>query len=253
MLLADSCRGQRVVATSSGEAELYAAVSTLKDMLLLRQALLFFKVEIKMELRYDSSAARAMLQRQGAGAVRHVEVATLWAQQIVKEKIVAVKTIASLKNPAGLGTKVHSQERFAELVKMLGLRNGGLDDEVVESLTVAPVETIQAPRALAKLLLLLSQVVESGGSVLVPADACEMVIKEDMWTSRVDRAWPWAALAIIIVGFVLGVVARDFWHRLLRRPKAQTRTMRIQAMTTYRRDLATPRFQFGAFDGAWED
>ena len=83
-LISDLVKGQSVVATSSGEAELYAAVSVMKDMILIKRALSFIGISAKMELRLDSSAARAMLERQGAGRVRHVEVAVLWAQQWVK-------------------------------------------------------------------------------------------------------------------------------------------------------------------------
>ena len=74
-LISDLVKGQSVVATSSGEAELYAAVSVMKDMILIKRALSFIGLSAKMELRLDSSAARAMLERQGAGRVRHVEVA----------------------------------------------------------------------------------------------------------------------------------------------------------------------------------
>ena len=76
-LISDLVKGQSVVATSSGEAELYAAVSVMKDMILIKRALSFIGMSAKMELRLDSSAARAMLERQGAGRVRHVEVAVL--------------------------------------------------------------------------------------------------------------------------------------------------------------------------------
>ena len=51
----------------SGEAELYAAVSDMKDMILTKWALRFIGLNAKMELRLDSSAARALLERQGAG------------------------------------------------------------------------------------------------------------------------------------------------------------------------------------------
>ena len=90
-LISDLVKGQSVVATSSGEAELYAAVAVMKDMILIKRALSFIGMSAKMELRLDSSAARAMLERQGAGRVRHVEVAVLWAQQWVKDRCVAVR------------------------------------------------------------------------------------------------------------------------------------------------------------------
>ena len=65
-----------------------------------------------MELPLDSSAARAVLERQGAGRVRHVEVAVLWAQQWVKDRGVAVRAEPTRTNCADLGTKVHSVACF---------------------------------------------------------------------------------------------------------------------------------------------
>ena len=111
------------MATSSGEAELYAAVSVMKDMILIKRALSFIGMSAKMELRLDSSAARAMLERQGAGRVRHVEVAVLWAQQWVKDKSVIVRAEPTRTICADLGTKVHSVARFRELTGMIKLKD----------------------------------------------------------------------------------------------------------------------------------
>ena len=88
---------------------------------------------------------------------------------------------------------------------------------------------------------------------MVPVGACDVVVKEEMRTMWKDWAWLYAVQVVFLVGFALGVVARGWWHRFSRRPAAQKRTMRTQAMVTYRRELATPRFQLGPFDGAWED
>ena len=71
-----------------------------------------------MEIRLDSSVARAMLERQGAGRVRHVEVAVLWVQLWVKDKDVAVGSEPKRTNCADLDTKVHSVARFRKLFDM---------------------------------------------------------------------------------------------------------------------------------------
>ena len=65
-LISDLVDGQSVVATSSAEAELHAAVSVMEDMILTMRASSFIGPNAKMELRLDSSAARAMLERHGA-------------------------------------------------------------------------------------------------------------------------------------------------------------------------------------------
>ena len=98
-LISDVVKGQSVVATSSGEAELYAAVPVMKDMILIKRVFRFIGLNAKMELRLDRGAARPMLERQGAGRVRHVEVAVLWAQQRVKALPVAGVAQSSLVVP----------------------------------------------------------------------------------------------------------------------------------------------------------
>ena len=103
----------------------------------------FIGLSAKMELRLDSSAARAMLERQGAGGVRHVEVAVLWAQQWVKDRGVAVRAEPTRTNCADLGTKVHSVARFRELFDMIRLR----DRENLEA--EASKETLPVPLPIA--------------------------------------------------------------------------------------------------------
>ena len=111
----------------------------MKDMILIKRALSFIGMSAKMELRLDSSAARAMLERQGAGRVRHVEVAVLWAQQWVKDRGVAVRAEPTRTNCADLGTKVHSVARFRELFDMIRLMDR--DDFEAE----ASKETLPVP------------------------------------------------------------------------------------------------------------
>ena len=75
-----------------------------------------------MELRLESSAARALLEGQGAGRVRHVEVVVLWAQQWVKHRGVSVCAGKPTRtNCADLGPKVHSVARFRELFDIIKL------------------------------------------------------------------------------------------------------------------------------------
>ena len=138
-LISDLVKGQSVVATSSGEAQLSAAVSVMKNMILIKRALSFIGMSAKMEIRLDSSAARAMLERQGAGRLRRVEVAVLWAQQWVKDRVVVVRAEPTRTNCADLGTKVHSVARFRELCDMIKLKDR--DDFEAE----ASKETLPVP------------------------------------------------------------------------------------------------------------
>ena len=94
-LISDLVKGQSVVATWNGEAELYAAVSVMKDMII--------GLNAKRKLRLDSSAACAMLERQGAGLR-------------VKDRNVAVRAQPTRTCCSELGTRVHSVARSRGLL-----------------------------------------------------------------------------------------------------------------------------------------
>ena len=75
-------RGQTVVALSSAEAETYAAVSALAEAVHLQSVYTSFGLEVRIQLRLDSRAARAILLRTGPGAVRHLAVRAVGAGPI---------------------------------------------------------------------------------------------------------------------------------------------------------------------------
>ena len=65
----------------------------------------------EMKVRSDSSAARAMVQRQGIGRVRHLDASLLWVQQKEKEKIPSVGPIPTGLNCADIGTRPDKEAR----------------------------------------------------------------------------------------------------------------------------------------------
>ncbi|CAE7671665.1 ABHD17A [Symbiodinium necroappetens] len=70
-LLFSSSRSQRVVALSSGEAELLPAASSLCDGIMIRELLGFLGYgRVKIFHHLDASAAKAILERSGVGKVR---------------------------------------------------------------------------------------------------------------------------------------------------------------------------------------
>lgn len=105
LLLATS-RTQRVVALSSAEAEVHAAVSTTCDGLLLRVCLEFCTGEkVRLKIILDNSAAKQVMQRSGVGRIRHLSCRVLWIQQLVKSKQLETASIPTKENFADLGTK----------------------------------------------------------------------------------------------------------------------------------------------------
>ena len=121
-LLFSSSRTQRVIALSSGEAELLAATSTLCDALFVRQLLAFITGDEPPQVHHflDASAAKAIMERSGVGRVRHLSVRILWSQQLVAEQVIALHKVATSVNVADLNTKGLSRSRLLMLLHILG-------------------------------------------------------------------------------------------------------------------------------------
>ena len=98
-------RTQATMATSSGEAELYAAIKGSCEVLGVQSLAKDFGKIMKSELRVDAKATIGILHRQGLGRMRHVEVGHLWIQQAVKSGRISVKKVLGTENIADLMTK----------------------------------------------------------------------------------------------------------------------------------------------------
>ena len=73
-----------------------------------------------MELRCDSSSARAFCHRQGVGRVRHISCGLLWLQELVQKEEVAVKQVGTWRNTADLSTKIQGKKRIKVLLNLMG-------------------------------------------------------------------------------------------------------------------------------------
>ena len=105
--------GQDLIADSSGIAELYALNSGAKDGLGVKVILTEMGFKIDLKLLTDSSAARAMCMRVGHSAkTKHLEIKTLFLQQLVKQKRLTVGKIDTHRNKADVGTKHFDVQRL---------------------------------------------------------------------------------------------------------------------------------------------
>lgn len=113
-LMESRVRGQKSVSLSSTESEFVAMVGGCSDGLLVRHLWMqLVKEEIDLGARSDNSAARAMVQRQGIGRVRHLDASLLWIQQKEKDKILSVNPIrAELRRHRD---KVMDEEKIVRL------------------------------------------------------------------------------------------------------------------------------------------
>ena len=79
------CRMQDAIALSSAEAELKASCKGLMECLGLREALEFLTHRTCPMVHFtDASACHAVLKRRGNGAMKHISVRQLWAQEIMQ-------------------------------------------------------------------------------------------------------------------------------------------------------------------------
>ena len=121
-LLYSSSRAQRVVALSSGEAELLSAASSLCDALFVAQCVGFLERDVLPCIYHnvDAVAAKGMMERSGVGRVRRLSVRVLRVQDLVDFKVVILTKVATSVNVADLGTKSLSRSRTHLLLFLLG-------------------------------------------------------------------------------------------------------------------------------------
>ena len=95
----------------------------------------------------DSSAARGILQRQGAGGrVKHIEGRLLWSQQKIQEKIVVLNVVQTRWNLSDMAAKALSAGRIKMLKGLLGYRNEDNESIGAEGLGLG-LNTKGQPRA----------------------------------------------------------------------------------------------------------
>ena len=99
------CRNQSTVATSSGEAELYAATKCGSELLGLKSFAADLGLKVEFQLNAGANATIGMLNRIGLGKMRHVEVCDLWMQGVVRGRRIDLRKVSGVKNPADMMTK----------------------------------------------------------------------------------------------------------------------------------------------------
>ena len=96
---------QATIALSSAEAELIALVKGAAEGLALRSLIADLGEECALRVHVDSSAAIGICRRTGVGKIRHLDTRLLWAQELVREKVIEVIKVPGEQNPADLMTK----------------------------------------------------------------------------------------------------------------------------------------------------
>ena len=114
------CKKQAVIALSSAEAELYAALKAAMEGLGVKALETDLGLSTGVVLHLDSTAGLSLAHRAGWGKAKHIELQHLWLQEAVRGgRIKAVKVHTDL-NPADLMTKHLTEDRVTSLMKILG-------------------------------------------------------------------------------------------------------------------------------------
>ena len=80
-----------------------------------------FAIALKLELSLDSSAAKGICHRRGAGKVKHLEVKQLWLQEKVMSKEIKMIKIPRADNPSDCLTHYWTAKDVSHHFKLLGV------------------------------------------------------------------------------------------------------------------------------------
>ncbi len=112
---------QKKSTLSSGEAEFGAVVRGFSEALGIQSVARDLGVELQPEVHADSSAAIGICRRSGIGKVRHLAVAQLWVQDLVRSREVLLHKVLGTENPADLMTKPLPRAEIDGHLARLGL------------------------------------------------------------------------------------------------------------------------------------
>jgi len=112
---------QAVVAKSSAESELYAAVRAGCEALGTMTMMKELGKETEVRIHIDSSAAKGILERTGLHKVRHLDVDMLWMQAQAAKDLLKIRKVDGEKNLADLMTKNMTHGKIDQLIEMMDL------------------------------------------------------------------------------------------------------------------------------------
>ena len=111
---------QQVVALSSAESELYAAVKIASEGLGIQSAAKDLGMSCGLNLHLDTSATLCLVNRRGLGKAKHVDMQNLWIQEASKSGLSTTRKVGTNVNPADLMTKPLAKPKIEELMGTMG-------------------------------------------------------------------------------------------------------------------------------------
>ena len=116
------CRGQAVIALSSGEAEYYCLVTAASEALGEQSILADWGIKVKIHILMDATAGKAIGSRRGLGKVKHLDTIFLWVQEHVTSGRITIGKIHTTMNFADILTKAVAGPLLMRLMEDQGFR-----------------------------------------------------------------------------------------------------------------------------------
>jgi len=110
-----------VIATSSGEAELYALNRVASESLGIQSVLKDLGYEATITIEIDAKATMGMVARNGLGKMGHLDVAELWLQEAIRNRRFCIKKVAGADNTSDILTKHVPKDLSEKHCASLGL------------------------------------------------------------------------------------------------------------------------------------
>ena len=114
------CRGQAVIALSSGEAEYYSLVTLVAEMCGMNSLAKDWNLHYKFGVNMDATAAIGMAGRRGLGKVKHIHTVFLWIQERLQEYKAVVKKQHTSDMLADILTKFLPRDSMEKLLRRMG-------------------------------------------------------------------------------------------------------------------------------------
>jgi hypothetical protein len=119
-MLRSFCRGQSLIALSSGEAEFYGLVSAASESLGEKSLAQEWGIKLHVEIYMDATAGAAIGSRKGFGRVKHIHTCFLWVQNYVTNGTLKLKKVHTSENYADILTKAVAGPLLKRMMEAMG-------------------------------------------------------------------------------------------------------------------------------------
>ena len=116
------CRGQSVIALSSGEAEFYGLVTMISESLGMQSYAADLDVALEIKVHMDATAGAAIGSRRGLAKVKHIDTAFLWIQDKVQKGVVVIHKVHTSLNLADILTKAIDGATLRRMMLAMGFQ-----------------------------------------------------------------------------------------------------------------------------------